>query len=173
MEFLNSKTKNIKFLDFVKKTKANIILYVPHPLLKTLNDEMQKVNEKGFPLKYAFYEPKCDTIFINPLVLEKFSGRELCRIVLHELGHWTGHKDRLNRSTINKKSEMIGTEEIVAESCFFYLSEYFNIDQKWALKIATNYIKLFSEAYPKLNSDMGYKEGLKASEYLLELTQTE
>ena len=168
MQFLRDKfkSKNNDLMNFIESTGANIILYYTHPLLKHINDKME--DEKNRVL--GFYEPTCDIIFINPFALT-LRTKELARVVLHELGHWTGHKNRLNRPTMDKNSRRIGTEEVVAESCFFYLSKNFGIDQDWAMKQTANYVKLYSEWYPKLNSRMGYDEGLKASEYLLNLTK--
>lgn len=73
----------------------------------------------------AFYTPSKDEIVIPPK--ESFRTQEgYYSTALHELGHWTGHKDRLNREQvanfINPKA--YAREELVAEiSSMFVQSE--------------------------------------------------
>ncbi|RYY19953.1 MAG: DUF1738 domain-containing protein, partial [Sphingobacteriaceae bacterium] len=58
----------------------------------------------------AFYTPVHD--YIQMPVKDQFSDPGLYyATLLHELGHWTGHKERLDRSIINK----FGTEDYAKE----------------------------------------------------------
>lgn len=69
----------------------------------------------------AYYRPSTDTIHIPPLDAFK-SIEAYYSTVFHELGHWTGTKDRLERGLLNKfGSEAYAFEELVAELCAAYL----------------------------------------------------
>lgn len=70
----------------------------------------------------TFYKPSQD--YINMPLKSKFEDTEgYYSTLLHELIHWTGHKNRLNRLEINKESDR-AFEELVAEigSVFFVLN---------------------------------------------------
>jgi antirestriction protein ArdC len=63
----------------------------------------------------AFYAPLQDKIQIPERSQFKTADRYYATL-LHELGHWTGHKDRLNRDLLNKfGSEEYAKEELRAE----------------------------------------------------------
>jgi len=65
---------------------------------------------KNVPGDKAFYTPVHD--YIQMPVKDQFSDPGLYyATLLHELGHWTGHKERLDRSIINK----FGTEDYAKE----------------------------------------------------------
>lgn len=151
--------KNKAIKEFINKTNAKIIWYREHPLLNDLNEKMRK-NEIG-----GFYSPKVDIIFINPRLIGK--GNNLIHAVFHELGHWTGHHTRLAREKMSVKK---GTEEVVAESCFFYLAKHFKLDETWATKYTHKYIEHITTIWPKLNARIGYDNGWIAHKYLIELT---
>lgn len=63
----------------------------------------------------AFYTQGYDFIQVPPL--EAFESEEhYWGTLLHELTHWTGHKDRLNRDLAGRfRSERYAAEELVAE----------------------------------------------------------
>jgi antirestriction protein ArdC len=62
----------------------------------------------------AFYSPISDTIQMP--VHEQFKGQEpFYETVLHELGHWTGHKSRLDRLDKINSPKGHAKEELVAE----------------------------------------------------------
>jgi antirestriction protein ArdC len=49
--------------------------------------------------------------------------------VFHELGHWTGHKSRLDRDLRHRFGERAyAAEELVAELCAAFLCAEFSID---------------------------------------------
>lgn len=63
----------------------------------------------------AYYSPLSDQITI-PLKEQFDAPDKYYATLLHELGHWTGHKDRLDRSLINKfGTEAYAREELRAE----------------------------------------------------------
>lgn len=63
----------------------------------------------------AFYAPLQDKIQMPERSQFKTADRYYATL-LHELGHWTGHKDRLNRDLLNKfGSEEYAKEELRAE----------------------------------------------------------
>lgn len=65
----------------------------------------------------AFYSPDKDTIQIPNYELF-MDAAGYAATVIHELGHWTGHKNRLNRPLNNKfGSKGYAAEELVAELC--------------------------------------------------------
>nr|WP_084407044.1 zincin-like metallopeptidase domain-containing protein [Pedobacter panaciterrae] len=63
----------------------------------------------------AFYSPFRDKITM-PLKAQFDAPDKYYATLLHELGHWTGHKDRLDRSIMNKfGTEAYAREELRAE----------------------------------------------------------
>ncbi|KQB99856.1 ArdC family protein [Pedobacter sp. Hv1] len=63
----------------------------------------------------AYYSPSRDKITI-PLKEQFDAPDKYYATLLHELGHWTGHKDRLDRSIINKfGTQRYAREELRAE----------------------------------------------------------
>lgn len=73
----------------------------------------------------AFYKPSQD--YINMPLKSKFEDTEgYYSTLLHELVHWTGHKNRLNRLEINKESDR-AYEELVAEIGASFLCAEFGI----------------------------------------------
>ncbi|CDT00965.1 conserved hypothetical protein [Sphingobacterium sp. PM2-P1-29] len=75
----------------------------------------------------AYYSLRSDSITM-PLK-EQFSSPDCYyATLLHELGHWTGHKDRLDRSLINRfGTENYAREELRAEIASMLMGEEFNI----------------------------------------------
>ena len=71
---------------------------------------------------YPCYTPSTDEIHLPPKEAFPSLG-EYYATALHELAHWTGHKERLNRSvTGNHKSPAYAKEELRAELASTYLS---------------------------------------------------
>jgi antirestriction protein ArdC len=72
----------------------------------------------------AYYTPSRDAIVMPPR--ESFKSKEgYYGTLLHETGHWTGHKDRLDRSELQKGafgSELYAREELRAELSSVFLS---------------------------------------------------
>ena len=76
----------------------------------------------------AFYSPNED--FINMPLIEQFSDDSLyASTLLHELGHWTGHKSRLDRNLKNGfGTKDYAFEELVAELTSAMLCGSLNVD---------------------------------------------
>jgi antirestriction protein ArdC len=68
----------------------------------------------------AFYAPKSDEIHLPPKLAFEVAARYYAT-ALHELGHWTGHPDRLNRDLAQK----FGTAEYAREELRAELASYF------------------------------------------------
>lgn len=68
--------------------------------------------------------------------------------VLHELGHWTGHKDRLDRSILNTfGSEGYAREELCAEIASLLIGQEFKIghDPEQHAAYVNSWIKLLQD----------------------------
>ena len=76
----------------------------------------------------AYYAPGSD--FISLPRFEAFkSAAHFYGTAFHELGHWTGHKSRLDRDLRHRFGERAyAAEELVAELCAAFLSAEFSID---------------------------------------------
>ncbi len=68
----------------------------------------------------AFYSPTTDEIHLPPKLAFPDAERYYAT-ALHELGHWTGHQDRLNRELANS----FGTGDYAREELRAELSSYF------------------------------------------------
>lgn len=84
------------------------------------------INESKAIINYggnqAFYRPALDNIQLPERHQFKDAG-EFYSTALHELGHWTGHKSRLDRSLINSYgSPEYAKEELRAEIASWMLS---------------------------------------------------
>lgn len=74
------------------------------------------------PQNRAFYSPASDSITL-PLRSQFKSAEGFYDTAFHELGHWTGHKSRLNREMIGRfGSPDYAREELRAELASFFLS---------------------------------------------------
>jgi antirestriction protein ArdC len=76
----------------------------------------------------AYYRPSDD--YISLPRFEAFnSAAHFYGVALHELGHWTGHKSRLDRDLRHRFGERAyAAEELVAELCAAFLCAEFSID---------------------------------------------
>lgn len=76
----------------------------------------------------AYYVPGQDYINIPAFAAFKSAG-DYYRILFHELGHWTGHKSRLDRTLkTNKGTADYALEELVADLTSAFLCAEFSID---------------------------------------------
>jgi putative DNA primase/helicase len=87
----------------------------------------------------AFYTGGLDLISL-PLRKQFKSVTGFYQTVFHELGHWTGHRDRLNRKLFNMfGSEDYAREELTAEMCSVFVNSLCGIDVK--IKQSAAYIE--------------------------------
>lgn len=92
----------------------------------------------------AFYTGGLDIISL-PLRKQFKSVNGFYQTVFHELGHWTGHKDRLNRKLFNMfGSEDYAREELTAEMCSVFINSLCGIDVK--IKQSAAYIDSWLQA---------------------------
>ncbi len=76
----------------------------------------------------AYYRPGDDYISLPAFAAFK-SAATFYSTAFHELGHWTGHKSRLDRDLRNRFGEKAyAAEELVAELCAAFLCAEFSID---------------------------------------------
>lgn len=87
---------------------------------KILKNSGAVINE--IPQNRAFYNMNTDTITL-PIRSQFKSAEGFYDAAFHELGHWTGHKSRLNREMIGRfGSPDYAREELRAELASFFLS---------------------------------------------------
>jgi antirestriction protein ArdC len=76
----------------------------------------------------AYYRPGDDFISL-PQFLTFKSAAHFYGVAFHELGHWTGHRSRLDRDLRHRFGERAyAAEELVAELCAAFLCAEFSID---------------------------------------------
>jgi antirestriction protein ArdC len=76
----------------------------------------------------AYYRPGDDFISLPAFASFK-SAAHFYATTFHELGHWTGHKSRLDRDLRVRFGERAyAAEELVAELCAAFLSAEFSVD---------------------------------------------
>lgn len=103
-----------------------------HPRLAVMNSDR------------AFYQPSTDTVVV-PKMEQYDDVAEYYSTLFHELGHSTGHKDRLCRKGITDSDFFGGheysKEELVAEMCAAMLVEQAGLDAEKAFRNSVGYIQ--------------------------------
>ena len=151
---------------------------------ETIRDFIEKVNPK---IKIddgstCYYLPNAtDTIYM--VDLNRFYSKTLYYSVLfHELIHWSGNNNRLNRDGIARrniegpleiKMSECRKEEIIAQLGSYYLTKHFKIDSSFFKNFTTKYIAEVLSTFKKkglekilTNAD---KQARKAVRYILSL----
>lgn len=113
----------------------------------------------------GLYEMVSDTIVINPKNIT--DDDTLNMTILHEIGHWTGNKERLNRKTLYDNVRR-GTEEITAQACYLYLARHYGLDGD-SMQRMKGYAVQMQKIWPKLNTRQGFNNGLMAAKYIIGL----
>ncbi|TWI15519.1 ArdC family protein [Sphingobacterium siyangense] len=91
----------------------------------------------------AYYSLRSDSITM-PLKEQFATPDRYYATLLHELGHWTGHEDRLNRSLFNRfGSENYAREELRAEIASMLIGDEFKIGHDPGQHVA--YVKSWIE----------------------------
>jgi len=96
----------------------------------------------------AFYSPLGDKITM-PLKGQFETPERYYAVLLHELGHWTGHRDRLDRSTMNVfGTEAYAREELRAEIASMLIGQELRIghDPGQHAAYVESWIKLLSNS---------------------------
>lgn len=114
----------------------------------------------------AYYSPTLDNIKI-PKRWQFDTTEDFYKTLFHELGHWTGHKDRLNREMSQAKKEY-AFEELVAELTAAYCCAKLGITTEVTNDAA--YIRAWLKG---LDNDMKFftqaaAQAQKAADYILE-----
>jgi antirestriction protein ArdC len=116
----------------------------------------------------AYYRPGDD--FISLPAFEAFkSATKFYATAFHELGHWTGHKSRLDRDLRHRFGERAyAAEELVAELCAAFLCAEFSLDgelrhagyiQSWIVLVKAD-SRAFFTACSKAQAAADYLRGL-------------
>lgn len=125
--------------------------------------------------KRAFYTPSKDCIRM-PHKQRFRSELDVLTVLFHELAHWTGHKDRLNRLlSVDRESSEYAFEELVAELTVCFLLAYSEIPDRYEVCQHAGYIKgyisLLENDRKALQRAAG--QASKATHYLLKLIESE
>lgn len=112
------------YLDFSTDTLTPITHEYAHTFAKATQADIRDHPNQAF---YATHED-----YIGRPPLDSFLSEELYIATLfHELGHWTGHKSRLDRDqTGTKRSKEYAYEELVAEITSAFFAQHFGLDGK-------------------------------------------
>jgi antirestriction protein ArdC len=116
----------------------------------------------------AYFAPGLDVIAMPAFQAFK-SGPSYYHTLFHELGHWTGHKSRLDRDLkTDKGTQDYALEELVAELTSAFLCAEFNIDGAvrhvdyighWIARLKTD-SRAFLKAAAKAQKAADYLRGL-------------
>jgi antirestriction protein ArdC len=127
------------YLPYTKVARDFNTIDVAEDLIKNCNVKIQ-YSEQG----EAFYTGTLDLITL-PLRSKFKSVEGFYHIVFHEVGHWTGHADRLNRKLFNRfGSPDYAREELTAEMCSVFINFLCGIDVK--IKNSACYIESWLKA---------------------------
>lgn len=124
---------------------------------------------KGKP----YYIPSKDFITV-PKFADFHSMPEYYAAAFHELGHWTGHKSRLDRDLKSRFNEQAyAAEELIAELCAAFLCAEFGFDnaQDNQASYIDNYLKLLKS--DKRAIFTAASKAQQAADYLRGLALTE
>jgi antirestriction protein ArdC len=123
----------------------------------------------------AYYRPSDDYVSLPPFVSFK-SADSFYNTTFHELGHWTGHKSRLNRDLKNRFGDrQYAAEELIAELAAAFLCAEFGFDndlrhagyiQSWIGLLKADKRAFFTAA-SKAQAAADYLRGLALAERML------
>lgn len=120
----------------------------------------------------AFYQPADDEIHLPPRENFPDAGNYYAT-ALHELGHWTGHPDRLNREFGPFGSELYAKEELRAEIASWMLSQELGLphDPSGSLSYVGSWIKaLESDPYEIMRAS---RDAEKIKEHVMGMEKTQ
>jgi antirestriction protein ArdC len=120
----------------------------------------------------AYYRPSDDYVSMPPFVSFK-SADAFYNAAFHELGHWTGHRSRLDRDLKNRFGDrQYAAEELVAELCAAFLCAEWGFDndlrhsgyiQSWIGLLKADKKAIFTAA-SKAQAAADYLRGLALAE---------
>ncbi|MFA5760234.1 MAG: zincin-like metallopeptidase domain-containing protein [Dehalococcoidales bacterium] len=118
---------NTEQCENIPEKSYNAPIIRDHSEIETLISAHNPELSRGNPA----YSPGMDIIYM-PDIKEFSSQNNYYKTFFHEMSHWTGHKDRLNRDEVTRKSGRFGDEdyskeELVAELSAAFISSIYNI----------------------------------------------
>lgn len=119
----------------------------------------------------AFYSPAHDTIHVPPKMLFP-EAKDYYGVVLHELGHWSGHPSRLARDLAHSfGSPEYAREELRAELASYFLASRLGIPNDTEQHAA--YVGSWIEALRKDHNEIfrAAKDAEKITEFVLAFQQ--
>jgi len=140
-------------------------------VLKSMAKQPKFISEDAYR---AFYRPKDDVINI-PSITSFETASHFYNTVFHEIIHWTGAVNRLNRNAFQKAINRIGEEyaeeELIAELGACYLCGYTGIDRTQILENNAAYLqswinrlkedtKMIFRVAPKAQKAVGFVLGI-------------
>jgi antirestriction protein ArdC len=155
----------------------NVPEYHPQPLPWVPEEAAEEIlKNSGAVIRHdqtdrAFYSPSFDQIHLPPKTLFPEAGGYY-GTALHELGHWTGHPDRLNRDLANQ----FGTPEYAKEELRAELASYF-LAARLGIPHDTDHVAAYVgnwiEALQKDHNEIfrAAKDAEKITEYVLDFQQ--
>ena len=157
----------IPFMRFYNMFKASDCAGIKVPKIEnkigTIKEADKFVKNTGAPIDYsgdkAFYSPSEDSITLPVRKSFKNSGG-LYSVLFHELTHWSGGKDRLNRIDFKTWGDgKYGLEELVAEIGASVLSGRFGVnDEKNSAAYCKSWLRAIKEKKTILISAAGRAE---------------
>jgi len=119
----------------------------------------------------AYFQPGIDLIKL-PLRKQFKSDANFYSVVFHELGHWTGHKKRLNRDLSGKfGSKEYAFEELIAELNTAYINAFLGYENT-----ITNNVAYIDSWLSIMKNDTKFivsasAQAQKASDYIFEFAE--
>ena len=140
--------------------------------IEKIKEAEQIIESCGAIIKFmqqdeAFYIAEQDMIFM-PLQIQFLTTSDFYHVLFHEIGHWSGHPQRLNRKLFNLfGSEDYAKEELTAEMCSVFLTFYCKIEIK--LKNSAAYIDNWLQVLRKDKRAfiLSIMQAQKATNYIL------
>ncbi|WP_158261318.1 MULTISPECIES: ArdC family protein [Pirellulaceae] len=119
----------------------------------------------------AFYDPLSDHIQVPRR--EQFNGSDFYETILHELVHWTEHKERLNWDRTTKGDHAYPLGELIAEIGACYLCGELGVPMADRIENHASYLKSWLSA---MKQDAGFifratSQASKATDYILSFSQ--
>jgi len=114
---------------------------LPNNPITACEEWINRLNPKIINGVAASYSFESDLICI-PKITAFDSSEKYYHILLHELGHWTGHLDRCNRERKNSYgSEKYGFEELIAEIFSLFAAYELGLEIEKEIPDSAAYIK--------------------------------
>lgn len=152
----------------------------PRTINRNITDEevVKKVSEgMGVPINHvdnspaAYYRPTSDEIYL-PALGQFHSQADYAATALHELGHATGHKNRLNRNmTGGFGSEDYAHEELIAEIASVFMSEFISVPlSSTVMDNHKAYVQSWAQAIRKDKNVLfqAIRQATEAADYMIE-----